>query len=112
MTRTFLVKADIGRSGAARLLPAVPTFAEAGLADFTSGSWHSLVGPRAMPAGLADRVAETLRATLREPSIAQRLAATGFTVEATDAATLTRTITADLARWREVVSRAGLSVDG
>jgi len=104
----------IAVGGAARhpLLPAVPTFAEAGLADFTSGSWHSLVGPRGMPAGLADQVGTTLRATLRDPTIAQRLAATGFTVEASDAATLTRTISTDLARWREVVGRAGLSVDG
>lgn len=42
----------------------------------------------------------SLRAARRNPFISQRLAATGFTVEATGAATLTRTITADLARWR------------
>ncbi len=104
----------IAVGGGARhpLLPAVPTFGEAGLADFTSGSWHSLVGPKGMPAALADQVSRTLRTTLRDPSIAQRLAATGFTVEATDPAALIQTITADLARWREVVRNAGLSVDG
>ena len=104
----------IAVGGAVRhpLLPAVPTFAEAGLADFTSGSWHSLVGPRGMPPELAARIGDALRSTLRDPTIAQRLSATGFAVEATDAATLTRIITADLARWREVVRGAGLSVDG
>ena len=37
------------RSAAPRATPCcrqVPTFAEAGLPDFTSGSWHSLVGPQ------------------------------------------------------------------
>lgn len=103
----------IAVGGAARhpLLPAVPTFAEAGLADFSSGSWHSLVGPRGMAAGLATQVGDVLRSTLRDPSIAQRLAATGFSVEATDAATLARVMAADLARWRDVVRGAGLSVD-
>lgn len=92
------------------LLPEVPTFAEAGLADYTTGSWHGIVTPRGLPAALQARMEETLRTTLRNPEIAARLAATGFTVEATDAATLSRTIHADLARWREVVRSAGISV--
>jgi tripartite-type tricarboxylate transporter receptor subunit TctC len=91
------------------LLPEVPTFAEAGLAGYTSGSWHGIVAPRGLPAGLQTRIEETLRTTLRNPEIAARLAATGFTVEATDGASLSRTITADLARWREVVRSAGIS---
>lgn len=92
------------------LLPDVPTFAEAGLADYTTGSWHGLVAPRGLPAPLQARMEETLRTTLRNPEIAARLAAAGFTVQATDAATLSRTINADLARWREVVRSAGISV--
>ncbi|MBC7433277.1 MAG: hypothetical protein H7345_14540 [Rubritepida sp.] len=44
--------------------------------------------------------------------IAHRLAATGFTAEAPNAATLTRSITADMARWRDVVRQTELSVDG
>ncbi|UPY35718.1 tripartite tricarboxylate transporter substrate binding protein [Sediminicoccus sp. KRV36] len=91
------------------LLPEVPTFAEAGLADYTSGSWHGIVGPRGMAAPLQARVEETLRTTLRNPEIAARLAATGFTVEATDGAALARIITADLTRWREVVRSAGIT---
>ncbi len=104
----------IAVGGAARhpLLPAVPTFGEAGLDDFTSGSWHALVAPKGMAPAFAEQVGGMLRTTLRDPSIAQRLAATGFAVEATDGATLARTIAADTARWREVVGRAGLSVDG
>jgi tripartite-type tricarboxylate transporter receptor subunit TctC len=100
----------IAVGGAARhpLLPEVPTFPEAGLADFTSGSWHSLVAPRGMEPALLDRVQGSLRDALRNPEIATRLAATGFTVEATDGAALSATIAADLTRWGEVVRSAAI----
>ena len=93
------------------LLPEVPTFIENGMSDYTTGSWHGIVGPRGMAPALQLRVQEALRDALRNPLIAQRLAATGFAVEATDAATLQTTILADLGRWREVVRRANISVD-
>jgi tripartite-type tricarboxylate transporter receptor subunit TctC len=100
----------IAVGGAARhpLLPEVPTFPEAGLADFTSGSWHSLVAPRGMEAALRERVQAALREALRNPEIATRLAATGFTVEATDGAALSAIITADLERWRGVARSAAI----
>ncbi len=100
----------IAVGGTARhpLLAEVPTFPEAGLADFVSGSWHSLVGPRGMPPALQAQVQTTLQAALRSPEIGPRLAATGFTVEALDGAALSATITTDLVRWREVVGRANI----
>lgn len=93
------------------LLPEVPTFLESGMSDYTTGSWHGIVGPRGMAPALQARVQEALRTALRDPQIAQRLAATGFAVEATDGATLQSTIVGDLARWREVVRSANISVD-
>lgn len=91
------------------LLPEVPTFMEAGLADFTSGSWHSIVAPRGMAAPLAARIEGELTTTLRLPEVGQRLAATGFGVEATSATELTTTIETETTRWRDVVRRAGIA---
>jgi tripartite-type tricarboxylate transporter receptor subunit TctC len=93
------------------LLPNVPTFLESGMSDYTTGSWHGIVGPRGMAPALQLRIQEALRTALRDPQIGPRLAATGFAVEATDGAELQRTIVADLARWREVVRSANISVD-
>ncbi|WP_424811521.1 Bug family tripartite tricarboxylate transporter substrate binding protein [Roseococcus sp. YIM B11640] len=92
------------------LLPEVPTFAEAGLANYTTGSWHGIVGPRGMAPALQTRVQEALRTALRHPEIAPRLAATGFAVEATDGAALQSLVETDLTRWREVVRSANLAV--
>lgn len=42
-------------------LPDVPTFAEAGLPGFTSGSWYSLAAPAGTPAPVLERLAKALR---------------------------------------------------
>lgn len=91
------------------LLPQTPSFIEQGLADFITGSWHGIVAPRGMEAGLQLRVQEALRTALHFPEVAQRLAATGFAVEATDGAGLKTLVETDLARWREVVRIAGIT---
>ncbi len=91
------------------LLPEVPTIMEAGVPDFTSGSWHSIVAPRGLAEPLGTRIQAELTTTLRLPAVGQRLAATGFGIEATSAAELTTTIEAETARWREVVRRAGIA---
>ena len=41
-------------------IPDVPTFGEAGLPGFTSGSWHSLAVPAATPQRIVDRLAKAL----------------------------------------------------
>lgn len=101
----------VGGTARHALLPDIPTFAEAGLEGFTSGSWHGIVAPRGMEAGLRDRVQASLRDALRNPDIAARLAATGFAIEATEGAVLAGMIGNDLARWREVVRSAGVMMN-
>ena len=91
------------------LLPDVPTVMEGGVADFTSGSWHSIVAPRGMADPLATRIHAEVTAALRMPEVSQRLGATGFAVEAGSRADLTATIETETTRWRDVVSRAGLA---
>jgi tripartite-type tricarboxylate transporter receptor subunit TctC len=45
-------------------LPDVPTFAEAGLPGFTSGSWYSLAAPAQTPAPVLERLTKALHAVL------------------------------------------------
>lgn len=90
------------------LLPEVPTVAET-LPGFQGGSWHGMVAPRGLPEPLQARIAAALVAALRERQTAERLARTGFTVEATDRATFAERIAREFASWREVVRGAGLA---
>lgn len=56
------------------LLPDVPTFAEAGLTKFTSGSWYSLAAPAKTPPVVVDTLAKALAAVQSSPEF---LALTG-----------------------------------
>jgi tripartite-type tricarboxylate transporter receptor subunit TctC len=91
-------------------LPEVPTMTEAGLPEIVSGSWTAVVAPAATPAPVLDRLNEVMVAALRTPEVTERLARTGFTVDASSRAELARLIAGDLARWRDVVREARLEL--
>ncbi|HYF09896.1 MAG TPA: tripartite tricarboxylate transporter substrate binding protein [Acetobacteraceae bacterium] len=91
------------------LLPEVPTVIEAGVADFTSGSWHAIAAPRGMPDALADRIHTTVTTALRTPEVTARLNGIGFAVEASSRAAMAETVQAELARWRAVVRAANIT---
>ncbi len=91
------------------LLPDVPTVIEAGVADFFSGSWHSIAAPRGMAEPLAQRIHAACTAALRTPELAQRFATIGFAVEASDRATMVATIARELDAWRAVVRAANIT---
>lgn len=56
-----------GGSKRSAAFPNVPTFAEAGLPNFISGSWYSLAAPAKTPAPVLDRLTTALKAVLASP---------------------------------------------
>lgn len=101
----------IALGGRARhaLLPDVPTLMEGGVADFYSGSWHSIAAPRGVPDAQATRIHAVVTAALRAPEVGARFAAIGFAVEATERAAMAATVARELAAWREVVRTANIT---
>lgn len=91
------------------LLPAVPTMAEAGLADFRSGSWHAVAAPRGMADSLADQIHARVVAALRAPDVVARFATIGFAVEATPRDTMAEQVRRELEGWRGVVRAANIT---
>jgi tripartite-type tricarboxylate transporter receptor subunit TctC len=92
-------------------LPDVPTMTEAGLPGIVSGSWTGIVAPVATPAPVLDRLNAVMAAALRTPEVTERLARVGFSVDASSRAELGKLIAEDLARWRDVVRDAKISVN-
>lgn len=60
--------------------PDVPTLAEAGVADYAFLSWQGIFAPRATPDAVVEIVARAANAALAEPSLRQRIEATGADV--------------------------------
>ena len=63
-------------------LPDVPTVAEAGFPGLTMESLQGMFGPRGMPLAVREQIAADVRAVVEaDPSIAQRLEATGQAID-------------------------------
>jgi tripartite-type tricarboxylate transporter receptor subunit TctC len=80
------------------LLPDVPTFAQAGLPDFTSGSWHALAVPAATPAAVVDRLAKALAQAQQSPEFRKSLDTLGTEAFPMSPAETTRYIGAEAQR--------------
>ena len=58
-------------------LPDVPTFAEAGLPDYTMVSWYGLVAPAGTPKEVVDRLNAAANAAAKTPEAVAALSAEG-----------------------------------
>jgi tripartite-type tricarboxylate transporter receptor subunit TctC len=91
------------------LFPDMPTLDEAGLKGFEVTTWNILFGPKGMPPALTARINAAVRETLADPAVAQRLAAAGVDPAPPRSPEETRAfLAAELAKFRDIVARAGL----
>lgn len=91
-----------------RLLPDVPTSAEAGMPDLVLGNWVAFLVPAATPASARAALEAASLAALRDQAVAQQAEDRGFEVLAWDAARSRRHVEAEVARWAAVIREAGI----
>ena len=92
-------------------IPAVPTFAEAGIKDYDVSAWNGLLGPRGLPAGVTARLAEATTRTLANPDLQARLKALGGTVVGNTPEQFAAIIRDEVAKWKQVTASAGIALD-
>ncbi|MFM8679402.1 MAG: Bug family tripartite tricarboxylate transporter substrate binding protein [Alphaproteobacteria bacterium] len=62
--------------------PEIPTMIEQGYPDFAAASyWNGLLGPKGLPAQLAERIALAVNNALARPDVLERLAPTGNEID-------------------------------
>lgn len=97
-------------TGAQRIAaaPEIPTLIEQGYTDFAAASyWNGLLGPKGLPAPVAERVATALNRVLARPDIRQRLVPTGNEIDGKSTpASFAELIKKDHAIWMEVARAA------
>ena len=95
------------------VLKDLPTLQEAGLTGFESVIWHGLYAPKGTPPDTVAALNRALRIALADPNIRSRFAAVGTDIypeaELTPAAHQARFL-AELAKWKDAIARAGISV--
>jgi tripartite-type tricarboxylate transporter receptor subunit TctC len=90
-----------------RQLPAVPTFAELGYAEFTAGTWFGLVARAGTPPEVLAKLVEAAKAAHLEPAARERLEQMGFDVAAQTGAEFAASMRAGEERRARVVKTTG-----
>ena len=92
-------------------LPAVPTMAEAGMADFVVTSWGAISVPAGTPRPIVQRLSAAMRAAAADPAMRARFAATGNQPLGTTPEAAAERAARERPMWREAVRVSGARVE-
>jgi tripartite-type tricarboxylate transporter receptor subunit TctC len=102
----------LGVSTAARLpsAPELPPIAEVGIPGFDAAGWGMLTLPAGTPTGVVEKLKNALDAVMALPGMQQQIIALGMIPGGgASSEELERFIASEMARWRSVVTQAGLA---
>ncbi len=97
-----------------KALPDSPTLAEQGLRNFEVVVWHGIYAPKGTPAPALERVNQAVRAALKDPVVAQRMAELGAEIVPDSKLTpegLRSWLKQETDRWGPVIRAAGVYAD-
>jgi tripartite-type tricarboxylate transporter receptor subunit TctC len=92
------------------ILPNVPTLQELGLKGFLAGSWNGLFAPAGTPSEATELIAKEIQRALKDPKIIEQYAQIGITIIGTDPQGQAKFLASDIARWRDVIKDAQISL--
>ena len=94
-----------------RLIPGVPTFAEAGVKGVDASLWFAMLAPAGTPMPVIDRLNAQLNAALKAADVQARLDALGFDATGGPAVRLGDAMRREIPFYARVVREAGIKVE-
>ncbi len=94
-----------------KVMPDLPTIAEAGVPGYESSTWYGLFAPAGTPAPILARLNREVVGIVESDGFKQRLAGLGIEPRTSSQQEFAAVIKADIARWREIVIATGAKVD-
>ena len=92
-------------------MPSVPTFEESGLKGLDADSYWGVYAPAGTPPAVLNTLQKAFASALRGPAHAERLAALGYQIIANTPEEHTKQMQAMVARWADVVDKAGIKTE-
>lgn len=89
-----------------RVLPNVPTFAEAGVPGFESDVWYALLAPKGTPAPVIATLHDAVVAALNSPELQKTYQENGIETVGSTPDQLTSLIKSETVKWADVMKRA------
>ena len=90
------------------LLPDVPTIAEAGLPGYEASLWMAVVAPSATPPAIVTRLSREIAAVLASREGNEAMVNQGVDAETSTPQALAARLRDEIAKWREVIAKAGI----
>ncbi len=90
-------------------LPDTPTLAESGIRNFEALAYWGVIAPAKTPPTIVERMNSELQKALKDPAVAERLAAQGMTITGQGPAEFKAFTQKEIERWRKVVKDNGIS---
>lgn len=94
-----------------RFLPSVPTFAELGHDEFTTGIWFGLMVRTGTPPAVVERILAAAKAAHADPDIRAKLESQGLEISGQSGPEFAADIKAQIERWARLVRAAGFSAN-
>jgi tripartite-type tricarboxylate transporter receptor subunit TctC len=94
-----------------RILPDLPTVAEAGVPGYEVVSWFGIVGPPALPAGIAGKLNVAVKQAMESPDIRDRLAAEDMEFANRTPGEFDALRRAELAKWSKIIKQTGIQAE-
>ncbi len=82
-----------------KVLPDVPTFAEAGLPEYKYDSWFGIMAPAGVPKAIVEKVSKDIADVLQQPDIKARFEPQGVVLASSKPGDFDRTIQGDAERY-------------
>jgi tripartite-type tricarboxylate transporter receptor subunit TctC len=93
-----------------RELPDIPTLAEQGF-PVETGSWYGIMAPAGLPAPIARKLHDDIRAALQQPAVRDRIIAAGLDPLEVGSDAFRAQIAAELEKWTRVIREAGIKAE-
>jgi tripartite-type tricarboxylate transporter receptor subunit TctC len=93
-----------------KAVPDVPPLAEVGLPNYNAASWHTITTTGGVPKEIVDKLAAEIRAVMSEPEVQELLSKDGTLPEVSPSPEeMRRFVDAEIVRWGEVITKAGIA---
>jgi tripartite-type tricarboxylate transporter receptor subunit TctC len=93
------------------LMPDLPTVDEAGVPGYEYHTWFGFWAPKGTPQPIVEKLYAEVKRALADPAVQQRIAATAGEPSHMAPKDIEPFVKAEIAKWAEVVKRAGIKVE-
>jgi tripartite-type tricarboxylate transporter receptor subunit TctC len=94
-----------------KLMPDVPTLIELGYKELDVSAWMGLLGPKGLPADIAQKLNSHFNEILKMPDVVAKMNALGIEPIGGDAAVLAQQVAADNDRFGKLVKEFGITAE-